>query len=359
MSNLNHNSAAGLVFGYTGQTVAISFGNLTDQGVLVGYRISGLDWQFTNITKGATHLLVSLETPGANLTDPVNPSTFELRVSNWGYGVQIDKVHVAHGEKLIKIPDHDRRVEVIGDSLSAGYGNTYESLSSFAYGLGAGLGNTEYDIIGYPGICAADQDCWGNPRGQVHQWFYTSDTRSQAMDIWGGRSLFILSTSAEYCFLQNHVTEAILNTLTKTFGILPDNPEPWDFSRHTPPDIVVINIGTNDQNEANNVSTDAYVDAYTKLVQGVHGKYPNANVILMVCVFCPPSSPTFLSPFIFLFLRPDTHIDPVISPCGLDSTKRATAMAPMLILASRRKSTLSTNISIRTSTWTIQSSTTE
>lgn len=54
-------------------------------------------------------------------------------------------------------------------------------------GLGAGLGNTEYSITAYPGICAADQDCWGNPRGQVHQWFYTSDTSYRASVMYGGK----------------------------------------------------------------------------------------------------------------------------------------------------------------------------
>lgn len=50
----------------------------------------------------------------------------------------------------------------------------------------------------------------------------------------------------------------------------------------TTPDIVVINLGTNDHNSANNVSATAYVDAYTKLIQGVHGKYPNAQIVVMV-----------------------------------------------------------------------------
>lgn len=45
---------------------------------------------------------------------------------------------------------------------------------------------------------------------------------------------------------------------------------------------MVINIGTNDHNQANNVSTEAYIDALTKIIQGVHGKYPKAQVIVMV-----------------------------------------------------------------------------
>lgn len=112
--------------------MAISFGNLTSDGVLVGYRIGGLDWMFTNITAGATHLLVSPDTPGSNLTGPINPWTFEMRVTNWAYGVQIEAVHVAAGEKLVKLPDFDRRIEFIGDSLAAGMYATYEGLSSWA-----------------------------------------------------------------------------------------------------------------------------------------------------------------------------------------------------------------------------------
>ncbi|KAK4453381.1 SGNH hydrolase-type esterase domain-containing protein [Podospora aff. communis PSN243] len=238
-------SAPGLKFGYTGSQVGITFGPSTSPGVLIGYRISGLDWHFTNVTGGQTHMLVEPRTPGVDLTAPINPTTFEMRVTNWAYGVQIEAVHVGEGQKLIKLPDAPRRIEVIGDSLAAGMYTSYEGLSSWAYGVGAGLGNTDYSITAYPGICAADQDCWGNPRGQVHQWFYTSDMMSRDPDVFA------------------------------------DIPEPWDFSKHPAADLVIINIGTNDQNSHNNVSAPVYIDALAKIVQGVHGKYPNAQVIVM------------------------------------------------------------------------------
>lgn len=164
----------------------MTFGPETIDTTLIGYRINGMDWQFTNVTTGGTHLLVTESTPGVSETYPFNPSVFELRVTNWAYGVQIDQVHVAEGEKLVGIPSFGRNIEFIGDSLQAGMYTSFEGLSSFAYATGAGLGDTEYSVTAYPGICVSDQDCWGNPRGQSHQWFYASDTSPRAARIWGG-----------------------------------------------------------------------------------------------------------------------------------------------------------------------------
>ena len=112
--------------------MAITFGTWTSDGTLVAYRINGLDWMFTNVTTAGTHLLVTPGTVGSNLTDPIKPSTFELRVTNWAYGVQLDAVSLAAGEKLIKLPDYPRRIEVIGDSLASGMYTSYEGLSSWA-----------------------------------------------------------------------------------------------------------------------------------------------------------------------------------------------------------------------------------
>lgn len=77
-----HSRAPGLKFGFQGQDVAITFGEYTSQGVLVAYRVAGLDWQFTNITTNATHHFVSPSTPGLNETLPDQlPLTFEMRVT--------------------------------------------------------------------------------------------------------------------------------------------------------------------------------------------------------------------------------------------------------------------------------------
>jgi hypothetical protein len=168
-----------------------------------------------------------------------------MRVTNWGYGVQISSVHVAKGEKLIKIPNFGRNIEVIGDSLSSGYSATLEGLSSYAYGAAAGLGETEYSITAYPGICLFDKQCYGNVRGMFHQWYYTEDTSGRPNG--GGK------------------------------------PEVWDFSKQQDADIVIINIGTNDQNSANGpVPPAAYAAQYQLLIEGVHTVWPNAQIILVV-----------------------------------------------------------------------------
>lgn len=244
--NLTSLRAPGLKFGFTGQKLAITFGPLTSNTVLVGYRVNGQDWQLTNITTNATHLLVSPESPAINISWPINPSTFELRVTNWAYGVQISAVHLSKGEHLIETPNFSRTIEFIGDSLSSGYTATLEGLSSFAYGMGAGLGNTEYSITAYPGICLFDKRCWDNTRGMFHQWYYTSDTSPRAAQIWG------------------------------------DEPELWDFSKQDEADLVVINLGTNDGNEVNNVTSAEYVAQYTLMIEGIHAVWPNAQIILMV-----------------------------------------------------------------------------
>lgn len=65
---------------------------------------------------------------------------------------------------------------------------TYETIMGFGYEIGAGLGNAEFSVTAYPGICLTDKQCFTNPRGQTHQWLQTSDTSSRAYDVWGNNT---------------------------------------------------------------------------------------------------------------------------------------------------------------------------
>jgi len=237
-------SAPGLKFGFTGNNVALSFGPYTDAGVLLAWRIDGQDWQFSNVTANATYQFVNAYTTGANLTAPGQYQTFEARVTNWAYGVQLAGVKVDAKAKLIKIPNYSRTIEIIGDSLSAGQYATYEGISSWSWGFAEGIGQAEFSITAYPGICLYDKRCYGNLRGQQYQWYQTSDTSGRAIEIYG------------------------------------DHPEPWDFKKHPAADITVINIGTNDNNTANNVTSAMFYGAYIDLINGIHKTWPHTQIII-------------------------------------------------------------------------------
>ena len=183
-------SAPGLKFGFQAHDVAISFGNYTSEGVLIAYRIDGQDWMLTNVTANTTHLLVTPETIGYNLTTPKTAvQTFEMRVTNWAYGVQIEAVHVSGGAaQLVKIPNYARTMELIGDSLSAGQYGTLEGISSYSWGLMYGLGNVEFSITAYPRYLSPRQQMlWELARTDIsmaedsgHQRTSTRDLRRRA-----------------------------------------------------------------------------------------------------------------------------------------------------------------------------------
>jgi hypothetical protein len=241
-------SAPGLKFGFTGSNIALSFGNYTDAGVLLAWRIDGQDWEFSNVTANATYHFVSAGTTGANLTAAGAYQTFEMRVTNWAYGVQLRAVHVDPSAKLVQLPLYGKTVEIIGDSLSAGQYATYEGISSWSWGFAEGLGNVEFSIEAYPGICLVDKQCYGNRRGQTYQFYQTSDTSGRAIEIWG------------------------------------DEPELWDFPAHPAADMVVINIGTNDNNSANNVSAPQFQQSYIDLIAGIHEVWPASQIVIFVSV---------------------------------------------------------------------------
>jgi hypothetical protein len=79
----------------------------------------------------------------------------------------------------------------------------------------------------------------------MYQWYQTSDTSPRAQEIYG------------------------------------DNPEPWNFKAHPAADLVIINLGTNDNNTYNNVSGTVYYNDYIKLVNSIHQIWPKSQIILI------------------------------------------------------------------------------
>ncbi|KAJ5143222.1 CAZyme family CE2 [Penicillium bovifimosum] len=239
-------SAPGIKVEFSGEKLAVNFGPSTIPGVLVAYRIGSLDWQFSNVTADSTYQFVG---PWSELKDgdePIGKNIFEMRVTNWGIGVQIAGVAVAKDAVITKAPTFDKRVEIIGGSLASGQFATYETISSWSFMFANGLGNVEYGITAYPGVCLADQKCYGGQsRGVGWYWHRASDPGSRARSIYG------------------------------------HEPEHWDVKKEQPADLVIIQMGGNDHRHPNEIPGRDYYHAYVDLVEDVHSNWPNAIVLLM------------------------------------------------------------------------------
>ncbi|KAE8389676.1 SGNH hydrolase-type esterase domain-containing protein [Aspergillus alliaceus] len=225
-------SVPGVKVGFTGDKLALKFGENTSQNVLVAYRVGGLDWEFSNVTANSAYQFVKPGSPALNGTEYGDDKTFELRV--------------ASDARLVKAPEFNKTVEIIGDSLASGQYATYEGLASWGFDFAAGLGNVEYTITAYPGICLVDKKCYGgDARGMTYQWSRASDVGDRAKAAFG------------------------------------DEPESWNFTAHRAADLVIINLGTNDGNAKNNIPSDDYYQSYVTMIEEVHRVWPKAQIVLM------------------------------------------------------------------------------
>jgi len=132
----------------------------------------------------------------------------------------------------------NRKIEILGDAITAGYGNegvaagfrASEENAYLSYGmLAARQLNADSTILAYSGI-GAYQDCYG---GNAKLGDFYSKT------------------------LQSSSTND------------------WNFSKNIP-DVVVINLGTSDF--TSNVDPDDFKGAYTSLLNTIRTNYPNASL---------------------------------------------------------------------------------
>lgn len=56
--------------------------------------------------------------------------------------------------------------------------------------------------------------------------------------------------------------------------------------------MVVINIGTNDNNSANNVSAPQFQQSYIDLISGIHSVWPDSQIIIFVSSCVPLNMPS-------------------------------------------------------------------
>jgi lysophospholipase L1-like esterase len=141
---------------------------------------------------------------------------------------------IPEGELLPPAPQLPRRIEFLGDSITAGNG-----------------------VLGHGPVC------WMNPDIQDYFGTYAPLTAQRVGAehralAWGGKTI-----------------QEIGDMFGRTLPLHPESV--WDFAEE-PPDVVVVNLGTNDF-ALFDPGAFQFVAKYTKLVEKVRAAYPNALVV--------------------------------------------------------------------------------
>lgn len=147
-----------------------------------------------------------------------------------------------HGKKLLPIERLKRKIEFIGNSITCGYGNEGES-----------------------------ELCHFTPATENH---YRAYAAIAARNLNAEHQAIAFSGKGLYKNYDNTTTETMPELYDRIFPF--DDNVKWDFKRWTP-DVVVINLGTNDFAHANPDSA-IWVTAYLKFIKTIRTNYPKAYI---------------------------------------------------------------------------------
>jgi lysophospholipase L1-like esterase len=151
------------------------------------------------------------------------------------------------GVLLAPPPAPSRRLELIGDSISVGYGNE-----------------------------GADQSCTFTPQTENHyQSFGAIAARAVGAELhtiaWSGRGMVCnYGDDADSC------SDPFPNLYDRTLPTLSDSS--WDFARYRP-DAVILNLGTNDYSTDADPSEAEFTQGYRAFLEHVRAVYPDAFIL--------------------------------------------------------------------------------
>ena len=183
------------------------------------------------------------------LAEELDPGEHTVRISKRTeayVGAAVFKGTDITGDLLEKRSTADRRIEFIGDSITAGYGNEGDS-----------------------------PDCWFTPDTENADLSYAVVT-ADALDA--DYSLIALSGLGVVRNLRDDTAvseQTAVDFIDRTLGLNPFII--WPPERNTP-DAVVINLGTNDYSSAPIPADEEFVAAYVELLQSIRDRYPDAFI---------------------------------------------------------------------------------
>jgi lysophospholipase L1-like esterase len=246
VGRMDHSDAAGPKFAWSGCGMIARF-----QGTSVGVKLNG-GQEYTVVVdgvpgpklvpgSGTTSVATGLQ-PGEHTVELYRRTEANLGES------QFLGFEFSGGELLAPPPAPTRRLEVIGDSITCGYGNE-----------------------------GANMDCPFTPQTENHYLAYASiAARNLGAELstvaWSGKGLVCnYGDAADSC----------TNPLPTYYDrVLPDRANSaFDFNSFQP-DAVVINLGTNDFSTDTDPSQADFETAYNTFLQHIRGKYPSAYLLL-------------------------------------------------------------------------------
>lgn len=180
-------------------------------------------------------------------------------------------IDVAPGGKLLPPRVAARRIEVIGDSISCGYGVMGESAAChFTFA-------TERASAAYPGLLARALDadvtnlCWSG-KGVLRN--FDGSTQRTMPELFDTAVPPIPTDDTNQRF-----------TVAKT----------WDFARAAPPDAVIVNLGTNDflGGAGRPLDVAAFEEAYVAFLRRIRGVYPAAWLFVTTSAMMHEVPPAF------------------------------------------------------------------
>jgi lysophospholipase L1-like esterase len=182
---------------------------------------------------------------------PDGEYTLELyRRTEAGEGVsQFLGFDFGSGELLPPPAPLPRRIEIIGDSITCGYGNE-----------------------------GANMDCGFTPQTENHYLTYGAiAARALGAELvtvaWSGKGVICNFGDAADSCNNNPMPVYYDRTLPN------DAASKWDHSRYEP-DAIVVNLGTNDFSTDSDPSQQDFQGAYEQFVTNIRSKHPNAKILL-------------------------------------------------------------------------------
>lgn len=218
---------------FTGTAIAV---NLKDDGDNF-FEVQIDDSATTRLptTKGVTHATLATGLPAGEHHVLVHKRT-EGRFST----VQFLGLEITGGALVAKAQTPARHMEVIGDSISAGYGN--EGVAPCAFSAATENHHSTYGALAARALGA-----------------------ELTTIAWSGHGVV------------RNVDNGTSNLLPAVWKqTLATAPKPWSFA--TIPDVVVVNLGTNDFAKGN--PGEPFVTGYVAFTTSIRARYPNAWIFV-------------------------------------------------------------------------------